>query len=153
MAGQDKFAKVSSYYCKGAGAAILAYDITDSHSFEQLSNYLESIKSSQEPDTIRLVIVGTKLDLVQENPEFRQVSCEEARRFSDTVNAVFFETSARTNINVENVFDHIGMAIYPQALITSKYPIDDSPILSNHDISPSTNRNTRTCQNQCCTIQ
>lgn len=149
MAGQDKFAKVSAYYCKGAGAAILAYDITDSNSFNQLTNYVETVKLSQE--TALIVIVGTKLDLVLENPEMRQVSIEKARDFANKFNAAFFETSARSNINVEEVFNHVGFSIFPNFSTNSnsQRPIEDSPIFANSTTRPSNFDS----QNICCTIQ
>lgn len=141
MAGQDKFSKVSSFYCKGAGAAILAYDITDNNSFLQLSNYMEIIKSSHEK--MRVVIIGTKLDLVLDNPEMRQVTLEEANNFCDTLDAAFFETSARSNIRVEDVFDYIGLTIFPSSL---QKPIDDSPLINN-------NPQYQNSENICCKIQ
>jgi GTPase SAR1 family protein len=147
MSGQDKFAKVSTFYCKGAGAAILAYDITDSNSFNQLSRLIENIKSSQ--DNVMLVIIGTKYDLVEENPEMRQVSIQEARELADSLNAAFFETSARTNINVEEVFNNIGNSIFPQSNYNTQGPIEDSPIF----LTQSRPLNVRTSQNLCCLIQ
>ena len=147
MAGQDKFAKVSAYYCKGAGAAILAYDITDYNSFNQLSIYAENLRSLQE--SVIIVIVGTKYDLVEENPEMRQVSILEARQFAESLNATFFETSARSNINVEEVFDHIGFTIFPSSISIAQRPVEDSPIFG----SSGQNMNNQNSQNICCIIQ
>lgn len=147
MAGQDKFAKVSTFYCKGAGAAILAYDITDSNSFNQLSVLVETVKSSQ--DNVILVIIGTKYDLVEEYPEMRQVSIQEARELADSVNATYFETSARTNINVEEVFNHIGNSIFPTPNSNSQRPVEDSPIFG----TPNRPTSAQSSQNLCCLIQ
>lgn len=147
MAGQDKFAKVSTYYCKGAGAAILAYDITDSNSFNQLSVYVENLRSTQESALV--VIVGTKYDLVEENPEMRQVSVSEARQFAESLNAAFFETSARSNINVEEVFNHIGFTIFPSSISISQRPVEDSPIFG----ASGQTGNNQNSQNICCVIQ
>ncbi len=145
MAGQDKFSKVSSYYCRGAGAAILAYDITDYNSFQQLSIHVETIRSSR--TNAIFVIIGTKYDLVVENPEMRQVTIEEARQFAEDLNATFFETSARTNINVEEVFDHIGFSAFPDSITVSQKPVEDSPIFGNQSRPPNS-------QNIiCCSIQ
>lgn len=58
-------------------------------------------------------MIGTKLDIVQENPEMRQVTTEAAKAYADSVNAVLFETSARSNINVDNVFNYIGTKMFP----------------------------------------
>lgn len=147
MAGQDKFTKVSSYYCRGAGAAILAYDITDYNSFQQLLIHVESIRSSQ--NNILIVIIGTKYDLVVENPEMRQVTTEEARQFTESLNATFFETSARTNINVEEVFDHIGFSIFSNSNSLLQRPVEDSPIFGAQS-RPSYSQNNI---NSCCLIQ
>lgn len=147
MAGQDKFAKVSTYYCKGAGAAILAYDITDSNSFNQLSNYAETLRVLQEH--VIIVIVGTKFDLVEENPEMRQVSIPEARQFAKSLNAAFFETSARSNVNVEEVFNHIGFTIFPSSISITQGPVEDSPIFGASDQTG----NNQNSQNICCVIQ
>ena len=146
MAGQDKFAKVSTYYCKGAGAAILAYDISDSNSFNQLSSYAETLRAVQE--NVIIVIVGTKLDLVEENPEMRQVAISDARQFADSLNAAFFETSARSNINVEEVFNHIGFTTFPLSISISQGPVEDSPIFGACH-----SENTPNSQNICCVIQ
>lgn len=147
MAGQDKFAKVSTFYCKGAGAAILAYDITDLNSFNQLSSHAKTIKSAQE--NALLVIIGTKYDLVEEDPDMRQVPIQEAREFAERLNAAFFETSARTNINVEEVFNHIGHGIFPSSLSNSQRPVEDSPIFeaANRPV------NLQNSEKICCSIQ
>lgn len=147
MAGQDKFTKVSSYYCRGAGAAILAYDITDYNSFKQLSSHVETINSVQQ--NVFIVIVGTKYDLVEENPEMRQVPIQEARRFAESLSAAFFETSARTNINVVEVFDHIGFTVFPGSISASQRPAEDSPIFGSPNGSTNQQNNLVTC----CLIQ
>lgn len=143
MAGQDKFAKISTFYCKGAGAAILAYDITDSNSFIQLSGYVETVKLSQE--NVSFVIIGTKYDLVEENPEMRQVTIEEARLFADGLNGALFETSARSNINVKEVFDHVGLTTFPNS--SSQRPVEDSPTISRPPYVQETSADA------CCCIQ
>lgn len=96
-----------------------------------------------------MVIIGTKYDLVEEDPDMRQVSIHEAREFAERLNAAFFETSARTNINVEEVFNHIGHSIFPSSLSSSQGPVEDSPIFG------AANRpaNLPNSQNICCSIQ
>ena len=149
MAGQEKFSKVSNFYCKGAGAIVLAYDITDFNSFNQLHSHAEMVDKLQK-DTI-VVVIGTKFDLVAENPEMRQVSEKEARDFSAGLNAKFFETSARMNINIVEVFDYIGFSAFPSATLSSSGPIDDSPILETNNVSP--RKNHRNSPFACCVMQ
>ena len=57
-----------------------------------------------------VVVVGTKLDLLNQGDVRRQreVSQEEGEAYARQINAVFYETSAKENINVSQVFDRIG---------------------------------------------
>ena len=105
-AGQQKFARISSLYAKGAQAAILAFDLGDRESFETLPAYLEFLKEA-DPDCY-LVVIGTKRDMLDEGQEVRRVSEEEAKAFARTLRAPYFETSAKQNLMVAAVFDTIG---------------------------------------------
>lgn len=54
------------------------------------------------------MVIGTKLDLVQEDPERRQVTHEEGEAYARQHRASFYETSAKDNLNVTPVFDRIA---------------------------------------------
>jgi len=53
------------------------------------------------------VVVGQKCDLAEQsaNTLNRQVDPAEAQKLAQSINAMFIETSARTNTNVAKVFD------------------------------------------------
>ena len=51
-----------------------------------------------------LAIVGTKLDLVQQNPALRKVDSAQAKQYAQSIGAIYAETSAKSGLNVENVF-------------------------------------------------
>lgn len=59
----------------GANAALLCYDITSLSSFTEMSYWLHELKANLAPDTI-LHIVGTKADLVAQDPSRRKVPFE-----------------------------------------------------------------------------
>lgn len=105
-AGQEKFTKISNYYCRGAQAAILAYDITDKDSFMALDNYVRFLADADR-DCI-IAVIGTKLDLVEADPSLRRVSLEAGEGYAKQHRAAFYETSAKININVTSVFDRIA---------------------------------------------
>lgn len=137
-AGQERFTKISSYYCRGAQAAVLVFDLTDLESFEALDRYRSFLKDA-DPNCL-IVLVGTKLDLVQTSSDnhcnrSRQVTKEMAMEYAKSLNALYFETSAKDNINVSAVFDHIGNTFFADRLepvetvkvdISSSSPCKDS---------------------------
>lgn len=63
-----------------------------------------------------LVVVGTKADLVEENPAHRQVSTEEGEQYARQHRAAFFETSAKDNVNVTPAFDRICFQCFASKL-------------------------------------
>ena len=79
-AGQERFRSISKLYYRGANAGVLCYDITDAQSFEDMGVWLRELTESMGDDII-LHIVGTKSDLVQEDPSLRKVPFERCIAF------------------------------------------------------------------------
>jgi GTPase SAR1 family protein len=59
----------------GANAALLCYDITSASSFTEMGHWLLELRANLPDDTI-LHVVGTKADIVAENPSLRKVPLE-----------------------------------------------------------------------------
>lgn len=59
----------------GANAGVLCYDITDPHSFEEMGRWLKELKQNLGDDIV-LHVVGTKSDMVAEDPSKRQIPFE-----------------------------------------------------------------------------
>ncbi|KAF3002032.1 hypothetical protein E8E13_008745 [Curvularia kusanoi] len=74
-AGQERFRSISKLYYRGANAAVLCYDITDPQSFEEMGRWLKELKTNLGDDII-LHVVGTKSDVVAEDPSQRRVPFE-----------------------------------------------------------------------------
>eukprot|EP00475_Leptophrys_vorax_P029749 TRINITY_DN4393_c0_g1_i5.p1 TRINITY_DN4393_c0_g1~~TRINITY_DN4393_c0_g1_i5.p1 ORF type:complete len:158 (+),score=47.69 TRINITY_DN4393_c0_g1_i5:251-724(+) len=102
-AGEEKFDSLTTYYCKGAQAALVCYEITSSSSFEKLQHWVSKVQE-QAMDSCVIAIVGNKLDLVEEHPDQRQVPREEAEKYASSIGATLFEVSAKSGKNVENAF-------------------------------------------------
>lgn len=62
-------------YVLGANAGVLCYDITDPQSFEEMGRWLRELKQNLGDDII-LHVVGTKSDVVAEDPSKRKVPFE-----------------------------------------------------------------------------
>ncbi len=92
-------------YYKGARAIIICFDITNSDSFEGAQNWhtevFESVKKSV------IVLCGTKKDLEQK----RQVDFSQAKKFADSKGVKYFETSAKDDFGIQDVFAFIAEQI------------------------------------------
>ena len=74
-AGQERFHSITKLYYRGASAVILVYSIIDETSFVEMGRWLREVKEHLEDDII-LHVVGTKTDMVAQDPSSRQVPFE-----------------------------------------------------------------------------
>ena len=68
-------------YYRGAHCAVLCYDVTSRASFASLQSWVEELKRNM-PDDILIHLVGTKRDLVEDDPSRRQVPFEDALAYA-----------------------------------------------------------------------
>ncbi len=99
-AGQDRFRSITSNYYKGADGIILIYDITKQETFNNVRNWITSIKE-EAPAKVVLVLVGNKVD----DEKNRAVPQSEGEKIADEYNLPFLECSAKSDINVTETFD------------------------------------------------
>ena len=98
-AGQENFRSITRAYYKNSVCALVVYDISSKDSFNNVINWIEDCKN-QSSKTIFMVLVGNKCDLNDK----RQVSFEEGKEFAEKNDMMFYETSAKDGINVEEIF-------------------------------------------------
>lgn len=90
-------------YYRGAAAAILVYDITRASTFKTLQTWVEELKSKG-PKDIALAIAGNKADL-EEN---REVDRNTAFEYAERIGAIYLETSAKEDLNVQKIFTELS---------------------------------------------
>jgi len=73
------------------------YDVTNGESFANVKRWLHEI--DQNCEMVCKVLVGNKND----DPSRKVVLTTDAQRFADQMGIPLFETSAKDNINVEEV--------------------------------------------------
>ena len=120
-AGQERFASLAPMYYRNAQAAIVVYDITKPASFIKARHWVKELHEQANRD-ITIALVGNKLDLVEDDSAadgetLRKVSVEEGQSLADEEGLLFFETSAKTGNNVNEVFVGIGSKI-PSVTVT-----------------------------------
>jgi Ras-related protein Rab-1A len=99
-AGQDRFRSITRNYFRGSNGIMLIYDITNKSSFNSIKNWMGQIKDYL-GESANIVLVGNKLDLEMH----RKVSTEEGIRLGTDFNIKFYETSVKSNINVNEAFE------------------------------------------------
>lgn len=79
-AGQERFRSITKLYYRGASAVVLVYSIIDEQSFVEMGRWLAEMKENLGSDVV-LHVVGTKADLVAQDPSLRKVPFERCIAF------------------------------------------------------------------------
>ncbi|CAI2378431.1 unnamed protein product [Moneuplotes crassus] len=97
-AGQEKFKTITQSYYKGAMGIILVYDSTDPITFSNVESWMQDIDDFASKDCVR-ILAGNKSD-----KENIMISTEKGQELADKYKIDFFETSAKTGHNVNDLF-------------------------------------------------
>lgn len=107
-AGQERYRAITSAYYRGAVGAIVVYDITRKESFENATNqWIKQLKDNSESGIV-ISLVGNKTDL----GEKRQVKSQIAREAAQIGGYQLTETSALSDLNVQEAFQSLIEKIY-----------------------------------------
>ncbi|KDD73539.1 Ras family protein, partial [Helicosporidium sp. ATCC 50920] len=99
-AGQERFRTITSAYYRGAMGIVLVYDVTDEASFSNIRNWMRNIEQHASEGVMR-VLVGNKSDVGESR---RAVPYSRGQALADEYRIPFFETSAKSGQNVDDVF-------------------------------------------------
>lgn len=107
IAGQPQFYMLHRPYFNGADGMMLVFDITRSSTFSNVNNwYNTAVKFGL--SGIPRIIIGNKIDLEEE----RKIKIPHTTHLAEKLNADYFETSAKTGVNVEKIFSKMGELLY-----------------------------------------
>lgn len=86
-------------YFRGAHGIILVYDVTDPLSFENIRSWMSNLQANAAADVDR-ILIGNKCDMADK----RVISTQRGQDLANEYGIPFFETSAKSSINVEECF-------------------------------------------------
>ena len=87
---------------------LLVYDITNKKSFNDLSQYYNSISKNNNIKNIIFGIVGNKNDLLDN----RNISKEEGEKYAETIGGYFYESSSTNHNNIKIIFEGLSKLFY-----------------------------------------
>jgi small GTP-binding protein len=106
-AGQERYRSITSAYYKGSHGILVVYDITNSDSFEHVTNWIQEIYKNV-GNNIPILLVGNKSDLDYK----RVISIEKSLDIANKYNLAFIEMSAMTGINIQAGIEELVKNIY-----------------------------------------
>mmetsp|Transcript_8565 Transcript_8565/g.24164 ORF Transcript_8565/g.24164 Transcript_8565/m.24164 type:complete len:194 (-) Transcript_8565:49-630(-) len=100
-AGQEEYMR-DNYYRLGEGFLIV-YSITMRDTFVSVNRFYDHILQVKGIDDVPIILVGSKCDLSDD----REVPTDEGKALAQKWNCPVFETSAKTRVNVDEVFTEL----------------------------------------------
>ncbi|EAY13865.1 small GTP-binding protein, putative [Trichomonas vaginalis G3] len=116
-AGQERFRALAPMYYQGSQAAIIVFSLDSTDSFEDANQWVDELGPHFDQMPL-LYLVGNKADLVDN----RTVKLEEAQERADKMGALYFETSAKTGQNIDELFASIA-----ERIKSAEKPVDPNP--------------------------
>ena len=133
-AGQERYRSITSSYFKGSHGCFIVYDITSEISFDNVEKWYEQAQKEAGKD-ISVILVGNKCDLENERKVPKEKGEEKAKYFK----CPFFETSALSKVNINEIFNEMVNNIYERTGGVKNEDEDDIEIINENEKAVSLN--------------
>lgn len=116
-AGQEDLSAMRFRYMNASDAFVFVFSVDKKNSLEEVFNiYKECVEAKG--GQIISVVAANKCDLPKEKHELNIASVKE--QVSKIMDAKLFETSAKTNTNISQLFEHVATKLIPELQVTEK---------------------------------
>jgi small GTP-binding protein len=105
-AGQERFRNLYSNYYRCAHGIAIVYDVTSQHSFDTISNWIESISENAPKASVR-VLIANKVDMFNH----RVITEQQGKEIAANYKLAYFESSAKDGTGVFEAFDYLAHKI------------------------------------------
>ena len=141
-AGQERFKALTQNYFRNAEGVLLAFDVTNEESFNNLKDWISSIKINMEAKNIflPLIVVGNKIDMEND----REITKEEAEKFASENKYKYFETSAKTGEGVDEAIKELIN------LVLNQNQVDEQKIEARKSVPLKDNNQNEGKKKGCC---
>ncbi|KAI9197113.1 ras family-domain-containing protein, partial [Polychytrium aggregatum] len=113
-AGQERFRTITTAYYRGAMGILLTYDVTDERSFNNIRNWIRNIEQHAS-EGVNKILIGNKCDMLEK----KVISKDQGQALADEYGIKFIETSAKSNIGVEEAFFMLARDIKKRLIDTA----------------------------------
>jgi Ras-related protein Rab-1A len=131
--GQEIYRSLITNFYRSTALAIICYSVTDRKSFEELEIWLKQIKMYSDPDC-KAFLIANKIDLPDRVVSTEEgMNCKKEHGFE-----CYMETSAKTGVNVKELFVNCALALYKELPKYMKekelLEMDGNRVILNDDI-------------------
>jgi small GTP-binding protein len=106
LGGLKTFAKVRRFFYESieVKTIVIIFDYTREQTLENVNKWFKEADLFNEMDSVKLILVGNKIDKKQNRMELRQ----KAKTIAEEKNCMFYETSALTGQGIDELFMNIA---------------------------------------------
>jgi len=130
-AGQERYHSLAPMYYRGAQAAIVVFDITVLESFKRAQYWVKELQRKGIAEMV-IALAGNKLDLISAG---RAISSKEANSYAEENGCLYFETSAKTAANVNELFVAIAKKLPTKSVASAQNRVQGVQVRTNRTVS------------------
>ncbi|KAK4705818.1 hypothetical protein P7C70_g388, partial [Phenoliferia sp. Uapishka_3] len=129
-AGQERFRTITTAYYRGAMGILLVYDVTDERSFNNIRTWHANVEQHAS-EGVNKVLIGNKCDWTDK----KVITEQQGQELADELGLRYLETSAKTNINVEEAFFALARDIKARLIDSAQADSVDQRRATNVNVS------------------